>query len=451
MTAPEDPPASVLAGAPMHRAQILVVALCVLLNALDGFDVLAVTFAAPGISTDWSISRTALGVVISAGLAGMAAGSLILAPLADRIGRRPLILFCLATMAAGMVMTATAGSIVMLSLWRIVTGLGIGGMIASINAMASEFASEKRRDLAVSLMSIGYPIGGMLGGLASAGLIEIAGWRAIFVFGGLATALCLPLIWFGMPESLEFLAGRRGRGALAGYNRVLARLGHATVAVLPGATAARAGARFRDLLAPAYFGLTAMLVAAYFLHIMTFYFYSGWLPKLMTDRGFTVADAIVTSSIMSIGGIIGGTAIGWLAPAIGLKRLLLGSLVATSVLMGVFGLMPPVLAAMRVVAFFLGMGIFGGIVGLYAFLARGFPTYLRATGSGLAIGLGRGGAVVGPILGGVLLDAGFRSGSVLTVIGLGAALAALVLLPIRLGAPLRIAKPAPPARSPVPH
>lgn len=422
----------------MHRAQVLVVGLCVLLNALDGFDVLAVTFAAPGIAADWAISRTALGAVISAGLAGMAAGSLILAPLADRWGRRPLILFCLATMAAGMVLTATAGSIAMLSLWRIVTGLGIGGMIASINAMASEFANEKRRDLAVSLMTIGYPIGGMLGGLASAALIGSAGWRAIFVFGGIATALCVPLIWFGMPESLEFLGGRRGPGALAGYNKVLARLGHPTVGALPGPASQRAGARFRDLLAPSYFGLTAMLVAAYFLHIMTFYFFSGWLPKLMTDKGFAVSDAIVTSSIMSIGGIIGGTAMGWMSPAVGLKRLLLGSLVATSVLMGVFGLMPPMLGAMRVVAFFLGIGIFSGIVGLYSFLARAFPTYLRATGSGLAIGLGRGGAVLGPILGGVLLDAGFNSGSVLTVIGLAAALAALVLLPVKLGAPLRI-------------
>lgn len=439
MTASEDSIVSVLAAAPMRRAQVLVIGLCVLLNALDGFDVLAVTFAAPGIASNWSISRTALGAVIAAGLAGMAAGSLILAPLADRLGRRPLILCCLATMAAGMLLTATAGSIAMLSLWRIMTGLGIGGMIASINAMASEFASEKRRDLAVSLMSVGYPIGGMVGGLASAAAIGVAGWRAIFVFGGVATALCLPLIWFGMPESLEFLAGRRGPGALAGYNKVLARLGHPAVGVLPGAAAARTGARFRDLLAPAYFGLTAMLVAAYFLHIMTFYFYSGWLPKLMTDKGFTVADAIVTSSIMSIGGIIGGAAMGWTAPALGLKRLLLGSLVATSTLMAVFGLMPPMLAAMRVVAFFLGMGIFGGIVGLYSFLARGFPTYLRATGSGLAIGLGRGGAVLGPILGGVLLDAGFNSGSVLTVIGLAAALAALVLLPIKLGAPLRAA------------
>ena len=441
MIAADESTTSVLAAAPMRRAQVLVIGLCILLNTLDGFDVLAVTFAAPGISRDWSISRTALGAVISAGLAGMAAGSLILAPLADRLGRRPLILFCLATMAVGMLMTAVAGSIAMLSLWRVVTGLGIGGMIASINALTSEFANEKRRDLAVSLMTIGYPFGGVVGGFASAALIHAVGWRAIFVFGGVATALCLPLIVFGMPESLEFLADRRGPHALARYNTVLARLGHRAVGVLPGATAARARARFRDLLAPAYFGLTAMLVAAYFLHIMTFYFFSGWLPKLMTDRGFTVSDAIVTSSIMSIGGIIGGAAMGWMAPAIGLKRLLLGSLVATSVFMGVFGLMPPVLAWMRVVAFFLGIGIFGGIVGLYSFLARGFPTYLRATGSGLAIGLGRGGAVLGPILGGVLLDAGFDAGLVLTVIGLGAALAALVLLRINLGARLRTARP----------
>lgn len=434
---PESSLSRLLAMAPMSRFQIFVVALSVMLNALDGFDVLAITFAAPGIAQDWEISQTALGVVISAGLVGMVAGSVFIAPMADRVGRRPIVLVSLVLMASGMMLTATVSSISMLCLYRVVTGLGIGGMIAAITAVAAEFSNEKRRDLAVSLMTIGYPIGGLVGGLLSAELVALGGWRAIFVGGGLLTAAFLPVVWFGLPESLEYLAARGGPGSLARINRTLTRMGHSTIENVEVTADKPALADPRELFGPAFRGLTLLLVSAYFLHIMTFYFYSGWLPKIMADRGFDIPAAITTSAIMNIGGILGGAMIGWLSPYVGLKRLAIGSMVGTSVMMALFGLFPADLAQLRVTAFVLGIGMFGGIVGLYAFLARAFPPRLRVTGAGLAIACGRGGAVLGPILGGVLLDAGLKTGSVLVVIGGAAALGALFLVPLRLGQPLR--------------
>lgn len=423
----------ILNNAPMTPRQVMVVAICVLLNILDGFDVLAITFAAPAISKDWTISLSALGVVMSASLAGMAAGSVVLAPWADRIGRRPIVIISLLLMTLGMALTAFAGSIEALAFYRVVTGLGIGGMIASINAVVAEFANDRRRDLAVSLMTVGYPVGGLLGGLMSAELVDAFGWRSIFSVGAVLTGLALAVIAYGLPESLSFLSSRQAPGDLDKAKSILRRLGHPALAerlaFAPRTSVQRPGPA--ALLGPELRTVTLLLIGSYFLHIMTFYFYSSWLPQIMAGRGFGLPDAIITSAIMNLGGVLGGGLLGWAAPRFGLKRLAAGSMIGTSIMMAIFGLVPLDLTSLRVVAFLLGIVVFGGVVGLYASLARGFPAALRVTGSGLAIAIGRGGAIVGPILGGVLLDAGFGAGTALTLIGAAATVGAFLLLPIR--------------------
>ena len=423
-----NPVMRLLADAPMSRRQVLAVGISVALNALDGFDVLAITFAAPGITRDWGIGPAQLGVALSSGLAGMALGSLVLAPLGDRFGRRPLVLGCLVLMAAGMLLTATANGLASLCLWRIVTGLGIGGMVAAINAVASEFANERRRDLSVALMTIGYPVGGLLGGFAVAEFVVTHGWQSVFVTGGLATAAFLPLVWLGLPESLEYLARKGTPAARKKIDTILKRMGHPPLAgdvVL--APAPVRGGSVAELLGPRFRRLTLLLVAAYFLHITTFYFFSGWLPKLMSDLGYETPDAIRTSALMSLGGVIGGSALGWAAPRFGLTRLVVLAMVGTTATFTVFGLVSGLLA-MQVVAFLAGASVFGGIVGLYALLARSFPAELRVTGTGLAIGFGRGGAVVGPVLGGILIQAGMSIPLAIAIVGAGALIAAGILV-----------------------
>ena len=178
-----------LRNEPMTSFQMVAVIICIALNALDGFDILAITFAGPGITKEWGLGPGGLGIVISTGLVGMTIGSLTLAPMADTVGRRPTILLCLVLMTVGMLLSATADSVVTLVVWRVVTGLGIGGMLASINAMVAEYANDERRDFCVGLMAIGYPIGGVLGGMASAWLLAHFDWRAVFVFGGVASTV----------------------------------------------------------------------------------------------------------------------------------------------------------------------------------------------------------------------------------------------------------------------
>ena len=199
----------------MSTLQVLVVGITVALNALDGFDVLSISFASPGIATEWGIDRAALGVVLSMELIGMAIGSILLGGVADTIGRKPTVIGCLVVMATGMLMATTATSLVTLSVWRIVTGLGIGGMLAAINAVAAEFSNARRRHLSVSLMSIGYPIGAVVGGLVAAQLLRGNDWRAVFYFGAAVTAV---------PHPGGLVPGARV-GALAGAQAARRRAG----------------------------------------------------------------------------------------------------------------------------------------------------------------------------------------------------------------------------------
>ena len=189
----------------MGALQLVVVALTVALNALDGFDVLSISFASPGIAQEWGIDRGALGIVLSMELIGMAIGSILLGGVADTFGRRPAILGCLVVMAGGMLTATTSAGLVALSASRVITGLGIGGMLAAINAVATEFSNRRRRHLSVSLMSIGYPLGAVTGGIVAAQLLQGHDWRAVFYFGSAVTAVLVPVVFLFMPESVHWL------------------------------------------------------------------------------------------------------------------------------------------------------------------------------------------------------------------------------------------------------
>ncbi|MEG3153216.1 MFS transporter, partial [Sphingomonas sp. ZT3P38] len=196
-------PRAVIDREPMSRFQWGVVATMIGLNALDGFDVLSISFASPGIAADWGIDRAALGIVLSMELIGMAIGSLFLGGVADKIGRRATILSCLCLMTIGMLGAATANGVEVLSAWRVLTGLGIGGMLAATNAAVAEAANAKNRSLAVVLMAAGYPVGTIIGGSISAVLLSMYDWRAVFVFGAVCSVLFIPLVLWRAPESVS--------------------------------------------------------------------------------------------------------------------------------------------------------------------------------------------------------------------------------------------------------
>ncbi len=214
------------------------------------FDVLSISFASPGIAKDWGLDKATLGWVLSMELVGMGLGSVLLGGVADKIGRRPTILGCLIAMAVGMFGASRAGGVPTLLVWRLLTGLGIGGMLASINAAAAELSSQRWRSLAVSLMVIGYPVGGVFGGMIVQRLLAGGTWHDVFIFGGWVTAAFIPIVWFLLPESVAFLDRRRKPGALDAINRILTRFGHESMPRLTADTVESAQRSVMDIFKP---------------------------------------------------------------------------------------------------------------------------------------------------------------------------------------------------------
>lgn len=420
-----------LGAAPMHRLQILIVGLCIALNALDGFDVLAISFAAPGIAREWGIDPATLGVVLSMELFGMAAGSVLIGNVADRIGRRPTILGCLVVMAIGMFAAAFAGNVTMLSVTRLLTGLGIGGLLTATSAMVAEYSSDRRRPLNVSLNIAGYSTGSILGGLVAASLLAGNGdWRSVFIFGGFLSAVALPVAWVLLPESIESLIARRPPGALEQVNRTLARLGHAPLAALLDLGPVMKPS-FRALFSDGFARPTILLAIAYFAQIMFFYYLVKWVPKIVVDMGFDAAQGSRVSVFTNIGNLLGAITVGLAAQRFSLKPLVIGAMLIGFGAIGLFGALGmgahPDLVSLSVASMIAAFFINAGVVGLYPVLASTYPARLRASGTGFVIGFGRGGSAVGPVIAGALFAGGFGLLAVSLVMGIGALIAATML------------------------
>ncbi len=411
----------------MGRLQIVAVTLCILLFALDGFDVLSISFAAPGIAEEWAIDRAALGLVLSMELLGMIAGSLLLGDIADRIGRRPLILLCLVLMAIGMALAATAESIATLSSYRFFTGLGIGGMLATTNAMVAEYSNKKHRSLAVTLMATGYPLGAIVGGSIVSVLLASYDWRSVFVFGALMTAAFIPLTWFFLPESIAFLCQKKPAGALQRINKTLQRMGHATVSALPVTETQSDSSGIRELFKPKMLRITVLLTLAYFAHIGTFYFIIKWVPKLVVDMGFDAPSAGSVLVWFNIGGMAGALLFGLFTHWVDLRRLVIISLLIGSASVIAFGQGQSSLVQLSLAAAIGGFFTNAGVVGLYALLAQSYPTNVRAGGTGFSIGIGRAGAALGTILAGFLFVAGASLATVAVIMAMGSVVAAIAL------------------------
>ncbi|MCP5345322.1 MAG: MFS transporter [Pseudomonadales bacterium] len=416
----------------MSRAQILVIAAAVGLYALDGFDVLSISFAAPGIAAEWSIDRATLGIVLSMELIGMCVGSILLGALADRVGRRPVVLICLAVMSIGMFMVTTVRGLVDLSLWRVVTGIGIGGVLAAITAVAAEFSNDQRRHLCVSLVTIGYPIGAVIGGSVSAQLLGTFDWRSVFYFGAATTLIFIPIVYFCMPESVHWLVQKQPAAALARVNSTLRRFGHQAVSKLPFVSEGVRRRSIGDIFTGSLLVTTVIVTAAYFFHITTFYFILKWVPKIVADMGFAASSAAGVLVWANVGGAIGGALFGLLTLRYNVKSLTLAILVLSGITVSIFGRSPDNLQALSAFAAIAGFCTNAGVVGMYAIFAHAFPTHVRAFGTGFAIGVGRGGSVLAPILAGILFEAGIGLAGVAFAMAMGSVLAAGILLFLRL-------------------
>lgn len=370
-------------ASPMSRFQWVVVGVCTFLNALDGFDVLAMAFSANRVSTEFGLSGSELGVLLSAGLLGMAAGSLFLAPFADVFGRRPMLLFTTGLAAAGMFLSSTAGSVIELSLWRVVTGLGVGGILACTNVITSEYANKRWRGMAVSIYTAGYGVGVTLGGMAAVSLQAAYGWRSVFVFGGIVTTIAFLLLLAVVPESVDFLVTKRPARAgkrLAALARKL-RLGDDTV-LLPGVATPAAGRGVKGqqltaLFSPANRRATGLIWVAFFATMFGFYFVNSWTPKLLVTAGMSESQGVVGGLMLTLGGTFGSLLFGALTTKWQTRKVLLAFTVLSSVTMVVFISAVGILAAAFAMGIVVGMLINGCIAGLYTLAPASYAPQTR--------------------------------------------------------------------------
>ena len=413
-------------AAPMSGAQLAAVAVTIALSALDGYDVLSVTFAAPAIAKEWGLGKAALGGLLSAGLGGMAMGSLVLAPLADLFGRQRLVIASLILMAAGMFLSASGMSLPQLILWRAVTGIGIGAMVAVINPLAAEFANARRRALALALMAMGYPLGGLIGGLVAALLLRLYHWPAVFFTGAVTAVILIPFVIMFLPEPLAFLLARRRPDTLSRVNALLARCRLAPVAVLPPLHAKNVG--YSAVFAPAQLGTTVRVTLANLFFVVAVYYVLSWLPQIVVEAGFPPATASLIAAVMNLAGIAGGVALGLAARWAGLNRLTVTALAGLGLATAAFGLTPASLPLLATVAGMCGFFLFAGIAGLYATFAASFTAEGSASGSGFVIGIGRIGSAIAPLLAGWLFVAGLSHATVSAAFGVSALFAGIILL-----------------------
>ncbi len=390
------------------RFQILAVSLCALINVFDGFDALAIAYTAPAISTEWSLSPGALGVVFGAGYFGMAIGAMTLGMFSDRIGRRKMILFSLAALTLAMALTSTAGSVGTLLGYRFVGGLAIGAMLASITAMTAEYSPDAKRNFMISIVQGTYAVGATLGGLLTAYLIEDHGWRFIFWIGAVFNGCLFVLMYFLLPESLAFLLNKRPHNGLQRVNAIIAKLGGDRLAAWPGTTGQEDGSvGVKALLQNDMKKWSLLLWLATFSAMFGIYFLMSWIPKIVIDAGVSLEKAIWVGISINIGGLIGILWLGYRSATSGLRPMITLFMGLASFLMIAFGFLEDEVPVMMVVA--VALGFFGqaGFIGLYSVAARLYPTRIRATGIGWAIGLGRVGAIIGPSMAGVLIGLGW--------------------------------------------
>jgi benzoate transport len=397
-------PISVVDNNPMSVRQWIVVVLMVLLNALDGFDVLSSAFAAPGITKEWGIPRSELGIMLSAELIGMGFGSILLGSLADKAGRKPAMLLCLVIMAIGMYMAHGANSVSSLTVFRFFTGLGIGGMLAATNAVTAESTSKESRSLAMALYVIGYPVGGVVGGFAAQSwLLVDYDWRAVFLFGAVVTAVMIPLVMWLVPETPAYFAARRKPDALEKINKSLRAFKKPLIDALPAVRTDVPKPKVTDILSkPSLRKVTWLLALGYMMHTFTFYYVLKFAVQIVSDAGFTQAEAASTLTWANIGGATGGFLFGFLLKKWDIKGPTIACMVLGVVAVAYFGMGHDTLTFWRLSTFLQMFFLNAAIVGYYAAFARGFPAYARATGTGFALGIGRAGAAGSPIIAGYL-------------------------------------------------
>ncbi|MGD9811631.1 MAG: MFS transporter [Sphingobium sp.] len=431
--------------APLSAFQLMIVGLCVLINVCDGLDTTAIAYAAPALIKDWNLPAQTLGIILSSGSAGMMVGALVIAPLADKLGRRPMILAGVLSSTISMFGLALSQSVEMLILFRFIAGMAIGSLLPSLSVMVVEYSNEARGNFFIAMVHMGFAFGAALGGALGASLLGDYGWRAIFLAAGFITGGVAAVTFFFLPESIYFLTTKQPANALARSNKVLKKLRLPEMDSLPDKPeepAQRAPIAVGAILANPFLFATLFLWLAAFLRYFISYFLTGWKPQVLVMAGFTAEKAAAVGIVTSLAASVGVFGMGLLTTKVRPPYATAITFTLAAISLVGFGIFsdPYALVGFAILSMFAIESTFTGIM---ITAARLYPDSMRATGIGYAVGIGRFGAILGPYFGGVVIGLGFERSTYLPLYAGLAILGAVAIIRVGMIAAKWTRSPAP--------
>ncbi|NVZ21527.1 MFS transporter [Pseudomonas costantinii] len=393
---------SIIDNAHFSRFHWLVMGLCALLLIFDGYDLFIYGVVLPVIMKEWGLTPLQAGALGSYALFGMMFGALVFGSLADRIGRKKGIAICFALFSVATVVNGFASNPTEFGICRFIAGLGCGGLMPNAVALMNEYAPKKIRSTLVALMFSGYSLGGMLSAGVGIFMLPRYGWESMF-FVATVPLLLLPLILLWLPESIGFLI-RQGR--LEQARTLLKRLSpHSQIEAgdtLHISAGKGKGASVIELFRHGLAVRTAAIWIAFFCCLLMVYALSSWLPKLMASAGYSLGSSLSFLLALNFGGMAGAILGGWLGDRLNLVKVMIGFFIVAAVSISLLGFNSP-MPVLYLLIFIAGATTIGTQILLYAGAAQLYGLSIRSTGLGWASGIGRNGAIVGPLLGGALM------------------------------------------------
>ncbi|MDE9408436.1 MFS transporter [Acinetobacter nosocomialis] len=418
---------------PLSSLQKLIMWLCFLIVAIDGFDTAAVGFIAPALKAEWGLQATDLAPLFGAGLFGLMAGALIFGPLSDKLGRKPILIGSVIMFGIASVFASFSADLQTLIIWRFLTGLGLGGALPNAITLTSEYAPTSRRSNLVTMMFCGFTVGSALGGIFSAQLLPHIGWYGILLIGGVLPLATVPFLYFLLPESIRFLVLKKK--STEKIEKIIHRIAphlNSIPTLVPTVNEVEKS-RLKDLFNKGFALGTFLIWFTFFMSLLIIYMISSWMPTLLTNEGFNLSNASWLTSIFQIGGTIGAIVLGLLMDKMDATKILSMAYVFGGlflICLG-FGIEQANTALLMFAMFGVGAGISGSQVGANAFASGFYPTHCRATGVSWANAVGRSGSIVGSIMGGWLMSLNLSSFEILSILAVPAFCAAVSLLLIK--------------------
>jgi AAHS family 4-hydroxybenzoate transporter-like MFS transporter len=416
---------------PLSRYQWRIVLLCFLIVFLDGLDTAAMGFIAPALSQEWGIDRASLGPVMSAALIGMVFGALGSGPLADRFGRKGVLVVAVSLFGIFSLLSAYSTSLDQLLVLRLLTGLGLGAAMPNATTLLSEYTPERRKSLLVTSMFCGFNLGMACGGFVSAKMIPLLGWQSLLMLGGLLPLALAVVLWFWLPESARFLVVKNR--SVDRIRKVLAPISPAEVATAAGfSVPEQKGMQGRNVLKLMFSGTfgkgTLLLWSTYFMGLVIVYLLTSWLPTLLRDSGASMEQSALIGALFQFGGVLSAVGVGWAMDRCNPHKVIGIAYLLAGVFAWLVGRSLDNVAVLAVLVLVAGMCINGAQSAMPSLAARFYPTQIRATGVSWMLGIGRFGAILGAWAGATLLGLGWNFEQVLTALVLPAALATIAVV-----------------------